>query len=66
MSVWPALLKPVTVYVAIRVGDVGVPLIAPEMAIVPNPGGKSGATEYVSMAPPLLEGVFGVMGNPTV
>ena len=64
--VLPAVLVPVTVYVAWAAAAVGVPEMMPVVALRASPAGRAGDTAYEAMAPPVLEGLFAVMAVPTL
>jgi hypothetical protein len=50
----------------VAVTAVGVPLITPVLVLRVKPAGRAGLTLYAVTAPPLLVGLFGVIGVPTV
>ena len=62
--VLPHELVAVTVYVAVAVKVVGVPVIKPVVVFKLNPAGKAGLTEYDVGEPPLLLGEFVAIAFP--
>jgi hypothetical protein len=58
----------VTVYSAAEELAVGVPVIAPLVALMISPAGRGGDTEkdMVGSPNPRMAGVLGVIGTPTV
>jgi hypothetical protein len=64
--VLPPVLVAVTVYVAVDVTAVGVPLMAPVDESRDKPDGREGETDQEVTGPPLAVGVTVVMAVPLV
>jgi hypothetical protein len=62
----PPALVAETVYVAVEVTAVGVPLIAPVEESRDKPAGSEGVTDQEVTAPPLAVGVTAVMATSFV
>ena len=62
----PPALVAVTVYVAVAVTAVGVPVITPVLVLNDKPAGSEGLTDQLTIAPPILIGVHVLMAVPTV
>ena len=60
----PHELAAVTVYVAVAVAAVGVPVITPVLVFKLNPVGNAGLTEYDEGTPPPLLGELAVIALP--
>jgi hypothetical protein len=63
---FPPLSVAVTVYLIAALAAVGIPLIAPEVALRLRPAGRAGLTPYEITVPPLLDGSFSVIGVSTM
>ena len=62
----PPVLVAVTVYAAVAVIAVGVPVITPVVVLKLSPAGSAGETEYETTGPPPLLGVLLVIAAPLV
>ncbi len=58
----PPVLTAVIAYFDWGVKAVGVPLMAPVVALRLKPAGSAGITLYETTVPPLFVGLFGVIG----
>ena len=61
----PPALVAVTVYVAVAVTAVGVPVITPVLVFNDKPAGSDGLTDQLTTAPPVLVGVHELIAVPT-